>query len=71
MTKYRSTEASVSTKTYNREAIEADTENIYALLTAVKNPWYQIVVSERLSKIIGLHLPICISDIMHKIKKIE
>ncbi|MGB0376534.1 MAG: DNA-directed RNA polymerase subunit omega [Flavobacteriaceae bacterium] len=42
MTKYRSTEASVSTKTYNREAIEADTENIYEAISIIAKRSAQI-----------------------------
>ncbi len=42
MTKYRSTEASVSTKTYNREAIEADTSNIYEAISIIAKRSSQI-----------------------------
>ncbi|MGC6480397.1 MAG: hypothetical protein ACON42_08470 [Flavobacteriaceae bacterium] len=42
MTKYRSTEASVSTKTYNRNAIEADTENIYEAISIMAKRSAQI-----------------------------
>ena len=42
MTKYRSTDASVSTKTYNREAIEADTSNIYEAISIIAKRSSQI-----------------------------
>lgn len=42
MTKYRSTEASISTKTYNREAIEADTSNIYEAISIIAKRSSQI-----------------------------
>ena len=42
MTKYRNSSASISTSTYNREVIEAPTENIYEALSIIAKRSNQI-----------------------------
>ena len=42
MTKYRNSSASISTSTYNREEIEAPTENIYEALSIIAKRTSQI-----------------------------
>ena len=42
MTKYRNSSASISTSTYNREEIEAPTENIYEALSIIAKRSNQI-----------------------------